>query len=174
MSKKTKNSKTKDKEILDKSQDDQIGNPSYEELFDLHEELKESNLRLRADLENSIKRTRAEVEKAHKFGVENLLNELLPVIDNLENALSNLDKDSSNEDHKGIELTLKSFEKALDKFGMIPIYPIDEIFNPEKHEAVSMEQDKSKEDNQVGTVFQRGWELNGRVVRPARITVIKN
>ena len=98
----------------------------------------------------------------------------LPIIDNLENALSNLSENTTKEDKEGIELTLKSFESTLDKFGMIPIYPLNEEFNPEKHEAVSMEQDKNKKDGFVGNIFQRGWELHSRVLRPARVTVIKN
>jgi molecular chaperone GrpE len=57
---------------------------------------------------------------------------------------------------------------------MIPIYPVNEEFNPEKHEAVTMEQDKEKENGSIGNVFQRGWELHSRIVRPARVTVIKN
>ena len=81
---------------------------------------------------------------------------------------------ATKEDKEGIELTLKSFESALDKFGMIPIYPVNEEFNPEKHEAVTMEQDKDKENGSIGNVFQRGWELHSRIVRPARVTVIKN
>ena len=115
----------------------------------------------------------SEVEKAHKYGVEKLLVELLPVIDSLEHALNNLSSEAP-EEKEGIELTLKSFESALDKFGMIPIYPVNEEFNPEKHEAVTMEQDKDKENGAIGNVFQRGWELHSRVVRPARVTVIKN
>ena len=77
-------------------------------------------------------------------------------------------------DKEGIELTLKSFESALDKFGMIPIYPVNEEFNPEKHEAVTMEKDDGKKNGDIGNIFQRGWELHSRVVRPARVTVIKN
>ena len=130
-------------------------------------------LRANADLDNALKRTLIEVEKAHKYGVEKLLIELLPVIDNLEHALSNV-ADDATEDKEGIELTLKSFESALDKFGMIPIYPLNEEFNPEKHEAVTMEKDEDKENGSIGNIFQRGWELHTRVVRPARVTVIKN
>ena len=147
---------------------------SYEELFDKSEDLEQALLRANADLDNAIKRTRTEVEKAHKYGVEKLLHDLLPVIDNLEHAISNLSSDVSKEDKEGIELTLKSFESTLDKFGMIPIYPVDEEFNPEKHEAVSMETNKDKKDGEIGNIFQRGWELHSRVLRPARVTVIKN
>ena len=137
-------------------------------------ELESALLRSAADLDNAMKRSILEVDRAHKYGVEKLLNELLPVIDNLEQALLNLSENSSSEDKEGIELTLKSFESALDKFGMRPIYPVNEDFNPEKHEAVTMTKDENKDDNEVGEVFQRGWELHQRVIRPARVTVIKN
>ncbi len=116
----------------DDSKKENLGSPTYEELVDINEELEKSVLRANADLDNAIKRTVNEVEKAHKYGVEKLLIELLPVIDNLEHALNNLSKDATKEDKEGIKLTLKSFESALDKFGMIPIYPVNEEFNPEK------------------------------------------
>ena len=153
---------------------DDMGSPTYEELVDINQDLEKSILRANADLDNALKRSVNEVEKAHKYGVEKLLVELLPVIDNLEHALNNLSENATKEDKEGIELTLKSFESALDKFGMIPIYPVNEEFNPEKHEAVTMEQDKDKENGSIGNVFQRGWKLHSRIVRPARVTVIKN
>ncbi|MDG2092941.1 MAG: nucleotide exchange factor GrpE [SAR86 cluster bacterium] len=155
-------------------QKDNLGTPSYEELLDANEELEKSILRVNADLDNALKRSLSEVEKAHKYGVEKLLVELLPIIDNLEHALNNLSEKATKEDKEGIELTLKSFESALDKFGMIPIYPVNEEFNPEKHEAVTMEKDENKKNGSIGNIFQRGWELHSRIVRPARFTVIKN
>ena len=158
----------------DSSEAEGVGTPTYEELFDKNEELEKQLLRSNADLDNALKRTLSEVEKAHKYGVEKLLLELLPIIDNLESALSNLSKDATKEDKEGIELTLKSFESTLDKFGMVPIYPDNEEFNPEKHEAVSMEENKDKKDGDVGNIMQRGWELHSRVLRPARVTVVKN
>ena len=154
--------------------DENVGTPTYEELFDQNEELEKSLLRANADLDNALKRTFSEVEKAHKYGIEKLLIELLPIIDNLESAISNLSENATKEDREGIELTLKSFESTLDKFGLVPIYPDNEEFNPEKHEAVSMEEDNKKKDGYIGKVFQRGWELHSRVLRPARVTVIKN
>tara|TARA_B100001113_G_scaffold135162_1_gene110996 strand:+ start:553 stop:1128 length:576 start_codon:yes stop_codon:yes gene_type:complete len=154
--------------------EENIGTPTYEELFNQNEELEKSLLRANADLDNALKRTFSEVEKAHKYGIEKLLIELLPIIDNLESAISNLSENATKEDKEGIELTLKSFESTLDKFGLVPIYPDNEEFNPEKHEAVSMEEDDKKKDGYVGKVFQRGWELHSRVLRPARVTVIKN
>ena len=137
-------------------------------------DLEEALLRSRAELDNAFKRNTADIEKAHKYGVERLLNELLPVVDNLEHALNNFSKDSTTEDKEGVELTLKSFESALDKFGIRPIYPVNEHFDPIKHEAVMTSQDPKKENNEIENIFQRGWELHDRVVRPARVSVIKN
>ena len=158
----------------DTDENQNLGSPTYEELLDKKEELEGLLLRANADLDNAFKRTLTEVEKAHKYGTEKLLMELLPIVDNLENALNNLSENSSQDDKEGIELTLKSFESTLDKFGMVPIYPLNEEFNPEKHEAVSMEKDENKKDGCIGNIFQRGWELHSRVLRPARVTVIKN
>jgi molecular chaperone GrpE len=184
MAKNKKEDKSANKEELENSLDlENVDLPLEEEQESLFEEddalqrvaeLESALLRSAADLDNAMKRSVLEVDKAHKYGVEKLLNELLPVIDNLEQALLNLSENSSSEDKEGIELTLKSFESALDKFGMRPIYPVNEDFNPEKHEAVTMTKDKNKNDNEVGEVFQRGWELHQRVIRPARVTVIKN
>ena len=174
MSKETK------EEAINSSVEEQTGvnetieTDSYEELLEKKDNLEKLLLRATADLDNAIKRTASEVDKAHKYGVERLLNELLPVVDNLEHALEKLSDDASKEDKEGIELTLKSFESALDKFGMRPIYPENEQFNPEKHEAVSVVPDENKDDGLVGEIFQRGWELHNRILRPARVTVIKN
>ena len=104
-----------------------------DESYNLEEKIKdleEALLRSRAELDNAFKRNTADIEKAHKYGVERLLNELLPVVDNLEHALNNFSKDSTKEDRQGVELTLKSFESALDKFGIRPIYPLNEQFDP--------------------------------------------
>jgi molecular chaperone GrpE len=137
-------------------------------------ELEDSVLRLRAELDNSQKRSITEVERAHKYGVERLLLELLPAVDNLEHALTNLSEDVSDSDKEGIELTLKSFESALDKFGISPIYPNSEDFDPIQHEAVSVVKDEEHADNEIVEVIQKGWKLHERVIRPARVVVIKN
>ena len=137
-------------------------------------ELEDTVLRLRAELDNSQKRSVAEVEKAHKYGIERLLLELLPVVDNLEHALNNLSENVSESDKEGIDLTLKSFESALDKFGISPIYPISEDFDPIQHEAVSVVKDEKHADNKIVEVMQKGWRLHERVIRPARVVVIKN
>ena len=171
-------SKKKDEDI----NDDIHSDFETEELEELNEvldderitELEDTVLRLRAELDNSQKRSVAEVEKAHKYGIERLLLELLPVVDNLEHALNNLSEDVSDSDKEGIDLTLKSFESALDKFGISPIYPISEDFDPIKHEAVSVVKDEKHADNKIVEVMQKGWRLHERVIRPARVVVIKN
>lgn len=155
-------------EFLDTDTDNTVN------LEDKIADLEEALLRSRAELDNAFKRNISDVEKAHKYGVERLLNELLPVVDNLEHALNNFSKNSTNEDREGVELTLKSFESALDKFGIRPIYPVNEHFDPVKHEAVMTSKDPDKENNEIENIFQRGWELHDRVVRPARVSVIKN
>ena len=157
-----------DIDSLDKEADE---NQNAEEKI---KDLEEALLRSRAELDNAFKRNTADIEKAHKYGVERLLNELLPVVDNLEHALNNFSNDSTKEDKEGVELTLKSFESALDKFGIRPIYPVNEQFDPVKHEAVMTSKDPKKENNEIENIFQRGWELHDRVVRPARVSVIKN
>ena len=191
MAKKQKVKNKKDEhDLIDESLDQEIGtdeaesledqkDPSVKETEELSPEervkdLEEALLRSRAELDNAFKRNAADIEKAHKYGVERLLNELLPVVDNLEHALNNFSKDSTKEDKEGVELTLKSFESALDKFGIRPIYPINEQFDPIKHEAVMTSKDPKKENNEIENIFQRGWELHDRVVRPARVSVIKN
>ena len=174
MSKETKEEGIDSSVVEQADVNETIETDSYEELLEKKDNLEKLLLRATADLDNAIKRTASEVDKAHKYGVERLLNELLPVVDNLEHALEKLSDDASKEDKEGIELTLKSFESALDKFGMRPIYPENEQFNPEKHEAVSVVPDEGKDDGLVGEIFQRGWELHNRILRPARVTVIKN
>ena len=173
--KKDKETKTEEKtEEVSHNEGASVESEDTNDQADLLAELEDKLLRSRAEIENLSRRHLVDLEKAHKYGVENLLSELLPVIDNLEHAISNFDDDSRSEDREGIELTLKSFESALDKFNMIPINPVGEEFNPEMHEAVSIQPDKDLENNQISNVLQRGWQVHKRVVRPARVIVVKN
>ena len=171
-------SKKKDENINDDihsdSETEELEEPNEVSEDERITELEDTVLRLRAELDNSQKRSVAEIEKAHKYGIERLLLELLPVVDNLENALNNLSENVSESDKEGIDLTLKSFESALDKFGISPIYPISEDFDPIQHEAVSVVKDEKHSDNKIVEVMQKGWRLHERVIRPARVVVIKN
>jgi len=171
-------SKKKDENINDDihsdSETEELEEPNEVSEDERITELEDTVLRLRAELDNSQKRSVLEIEKAHKYGIERLLLELLPVVDNLENALNNLSENVSESDKEGIDLTLKSFESALDKFGISPIYPISEDFDPINHEAVSVVKDEKHADNKIVEVMQKGWRLHERVIRPARVVVIKN
>ncbi len=136
-------------------------------------EQQESVLRARADMENARRRAEAEVEKARKFALERFAGELLPVIDNLERAIEV--GDASNDAVKplleGVEMTHKSFLATIEKFGMSLINPEGEQFNPELHQAMSMQESEDHEPNTVMAVMQKGYELNGRLLRPAMVMV---
>lgn len=131
-------------------------------------------VRLQAEMDNLRKRTSRDVEHAHKYALDKFVAELLPVIDSLELGISAAD-DSSEADslREGMELTLKKFLDVLEKFGVQPIDPQGEKFNPELHEAVSMQESSEAGSNTVITVVQKGYILNDRLVRPAMVVVAK-
>lgn len=136
---------------------------------------KDSVVRAAADNDNIRRRAALDVEKAHKFALEKFANELLPVIDNLERAVEFSDKE--NEALKplieGIELTQKSFIDAVAKFGVELVNPEGEKFNAEFHQAMSMQPSADVEPNTVIAVMQKGFTLNGRLLRPAMVMVSK-
>ena len=138
-------------------------------------EQQEGVLRARADMENARRRADAEVEKARKFALERFAGELLPVIDNLERALEMGDAD--NEAVKplleGVEMTRKTFVSTIEKFGLTPIDPSGEAFNPDLHQAMSMQESAEHEPNSVMAVMQKGYQLNGRLLRPAMVMVAR-
>ncbi|QKX17330.1 nucleotide exchange factor GrpE [Microbulbifer sp. YPW1] len=138
-------------------------------------EHKDMVLRAQADVQNARRRAQQDVEKAHKFGAEKLLKDLLPVVDNLERAIATVD--SEHEAHKavveGIELTHKSFIDTLTKNGVEVINPAGEPFDPELHQAMTQVPNGDVEPNTVLDVFQKGFRLNGRLVRPAMVVVSK-
>ena len=134
---------------------------------------KEGVLRARAEMENAKRRAEAEVEKARKFALERFAGELLPVADNLERALQV--GDPSNEAVKplleGVELTMKSFISTIEKFGLVLIDPQGETFNPELHQAMSMQESTDVAPNTVIAVMQKDYQINGRLLRPAMVMV---
>ncbi|MCC4800416.1 nucleotide exchange factor GrpE [Enterovibrio norvegicus] len=138
-------------------------------------EQQDSVLRARADVENIRRRTEQEIDKARKFALERFANELLPVIDNMERALEMADKE--NETLKpmleGVELTLKTMKDSVAKFGLVELNPEGEAFNPEFHQAMSIQESAEHAPNTVMLVMQKGYALNGRVVRPAMVMVSK-
>ncbi len=129
-------------------------------------------LRLQADMENMRKRNERDLANAHKFALEKFASALLPVKDSLEMgllaAVENADVAKLVE---GSELTLKMFTSAMEKFNINEVNPLNEKFNPEYHEAMSMQERADVEPNTVVTVVQKGYTLNDRLVRPAMVIV---
>ncbi len=131
-------------------------------------------LRASAELENMRKRTSRDVENAHKYALEKFVTELLPIIDSMELGITATDSaDDIAGLREGMDLTLKMFSDTLEKFGVRVVDPQGEKFNPELHEAVSMQEYEDAEPGTVISVIQKGYELNGRLVRPAMVMVAK-
>lgn len=130
-------------------------------------------VRATAELENVKRRAKEDVTKAHKFALEQFAKDLLPVIDSLEKALemeSNHPEDIKAI-HEGVALTMKLFLDTIKKFGVEQSNPINEVFDPHLHEAMSMIKVPNAKSQTIIEVFQRGYTLNGRVIRPARVVV---
>jgi molecular chaperone GrpE len=130
-------------------------------------------LRAVAELDNVRKRAGRDVEKARRYGIEGLAQSLLEVADSLEMALEAGEQASAESLLEGSQATLKQLQKTLENHGVAGIYPEGEPFDPELHEAMSMVESDTAEPNSVVTVVQRGYQLNGRLLRPARVIVAK-
>lgn len=135
---------------------------------------KDLALRAQAEMDNLRKRTARDVENAHKYALERFVNELLPILDSLELGMSAAESAENVDDlREGMDLTIKMFNTAMDKFNVKAIEPQGEKFNPEQHEAISMQEIEGAESGSVVAVMQKGYELNGRLVRPAMVVVAK-
>jgi molecular chaperone GrpE len=148
------------------------------ELEKLQEELaaaKDQSLRTQAEMQNLRRRSERDVENAHKYALEKFVGELLPVVDNLERALQAVDQedDSLKAFIEGVELTLKSFQDVLVRYKVEPVDPKGQPFDPDFHQAMSMLEMPDETPNTVIDVFQKGYTLNGRLVRPAMVVVAK-
>ena len=144
----------------------------------LADELKEARdqvLRAQAEVQNTRRRAEQDVERARKYALERFCAELLPVVDNLERALESAsgDDEQVRPIAEGVELTLKSFLNALAKFNIEPVDPAGEPFDPQYHQAMSSVENPDVEPNTVVAVMQKGYTLNGRLVRPAMVMVSK-
>ncbi len=136
--------------------------------------VKDQLLRTVAEMENVRRRSQRDVENAHKFAVEKLLGDLLPVLDSLEKAEEvALATDNAAGMAEGISLSLKLFVGILEKAGVTIVHPIGEPFDPQLHEAMAMVPNPDAEPNSVMDVMQRGYTLNGRLVRAAKVIVVK-
>jgi molecular chaperone GrpE len=150
--------------------------PGVEDLLGEVAALKEEVLRTHADMQNLRRRSERDVENAHKYALDKFVSELLPVADNLERATAAIDHD--NEALKalgeGVELTLKSFMDVLKRFNVEQVDPRGEQFDPDRHQAMTIVPNPDVAPNTVIDVFQKGYVLNGRLVRPAMVVVSKS
>ncbi|WP_370280347.1 nucleotide exchange factor GrpE [Pontibacterium sp.] len=136
--------------------------------------MKDQMLRGQAEIQNIRRRAEQDVEKAHKFGLEKFATEMLSVVDNLERAIEAAgDDDAVKPMREGVEMTLNMFVSGLAKFNVEQLNPEGEPFNPELHQAMSMVPAEGVAANTVVAVMQKGYTLNGRLVRPAMVMVAK-
>lgn len=164
--------------------DKEIGEHEYT-LEELKKELEEAKqkahenwdkaVRIQAEMENLKRRTQKDLEDAHKFALTNFAKELLPVLDSLELGLQAAtgDHEEVKKFREGSELTIKQFEAAFAKFNVVTINPVGEPFNAEHHQAMVMQVVEGAAPNTVVNVFQKGYLLNGRLLRPAMVVVAK-
>lgn len=136
---------------------------------------RDAALRAQADAQNIKRRAEQDVEKARKFALERFSGDLLPVVDNLERSLeaaSGADE-LSKSIAEGVELTLKSLTDAMKKYNIEALDPVGEPFDPQLHQAMTMMENADMEPNTVMAVMQKGYTLNGRLIRPAMVMVTK-
>ena len=132
-------------------------------------------LRLQAEMENQRKRAQNDVNKARKFALEGIVDDLLPVKDSLEMGLAAAAAEDADPASlvTGAELTLKMLAQVFEKNNILEVNPLDEKFNPEFHQAMSMQEVEGREPNTITSVMQKGYTLNDRLVRPALVMVSK-
>lgn len=129
-------------------------------------------VRAKAEMDNLRRRNTIDLENAHKFGTEKLVTELLPVLDSMSLGLATEDA-SAESLREGMEMTMNMLDKMMEKVGIEEIDPTGEKFDPEKHQAMTMQPDAETEPNTVLSVMQKGYILNGRLIRPAMVIVSK-
>lgn len=132
-------------------------------------------VRLQAEMENQRKRAQNDVGKARKFALEGIVGDLLPVKDSLEMGIAAAQAEDADPKSiaEGAELTLKMLGQVFEKNNIVEVNPVDEKFDPEFHQAMSMQEIEGKQPNTVASVMQKGYTLNERLVRPALVMVAK-
>ena len=176
--KEKENGLDQEEDLLDEQVDESDEKPVEEEaelsLEQQVEDLKDQLLRAQAEVQNVRRVAGQEITRARLYGVEALAREFVTVGDNLQRALESCnEKAEISVIKEGLELTLRSFEGSLETAGIVPINPDGEAFDPEKHEAISVVEDDKKEPNTVIDVIQRGFTIQNRILRPAKVVVTK-
>ena len=179
---KNKTNKDSEKEIEEENSNNSSEAQTNEEV-DLKEEFTEAEqiedlsdklLRAQAELQNVRRSAIQEITKVRLYGVESLAREFLSVGDNLERAIESCsNKDDLSLIAEGLELTLKSFNASMQTAGIKSVEPKGEVFNPEHHEAISIIEDEDEKENIVIEVIQKGFTIQERILRPAKVIVSK-
>jgi molecular chaperone GrpE len=166
--------------VNEEPQHTEVGEHEYT-IEELKKELEEAKQKAndnwdQAEMENLKRRTQKDLEDAHKFALTGFAKELLPVFDSLVLGLQAATGDSEDvkKFREGSELTIKQFEALFAKFNIVAIDPVGQPFNPEQHQAMLMQVVEGVETNTVANVFQKGYMLNGRLLRPAMVVVAKS
>jgi molecular chaperone GrpE len=133
-------------------------------------QVRDEQLRERAELDNQRKRLARDLEQARRFANERLLGELLPVLDNLERGIGAAGAEAEQL-REGMELTLRQLLKVVEDHGLTSVDPLGQPFDPEQHQAVGMQESGEWPSNTVVAVMQKGYLLNGRLLRPAMVMV---
>jgi molecular chaperone GrpE len=133
----------------------------------------EKSVRALAELDNVRRRAEREIANAHRYGNEKLISALLPIADSLEQALQMATKEENTAMCEGLELTMRLFVDVFQKFDVQQLDPMGAPFDPQEHEAMSIQEAPGTPPNTVMAVFQKGYKLNDRVIRPARVIVSK-
>lgn len=174
---------TTESEAVETSQETVEPTPQAESDVDVVKQLEDARnqadehwnelLRARADLENMRRRHSRDLENAHKHALDKFISELLPICDSLELGLDAARNDDANLDtvRNGMEMTLKMFMSSIGKFGLEQLNPEGEAFDPDLHQAMAMQPAEGVEANQVLKVMQKGYRVNGRLLRPAMVVV---
>ena len=154
------------------TEDETVESSKIAELENRNKELEEALLRAKAELDNVRKRAAKDVQSAHKFGTEKFVKEILPLKDSLELGVASAEEGTKISAVKeGFDLTLKMFSDTLGRLEVKELDPIDESFDPEKHQAMTTEYVEGKPSGVVVKVFQKGYLLHERLVRPALVVV---
>lgn len=163
--------------------DEEIGDAELDMIADLQQQLETAQakadenmdlaLRVKAEMDNASRRHEQDLEKAHKFALDSFVKELLQVWDSLELGIQAGQAENADVEKllEGSELTLKLLSDVMEKFGVEQIDPDGESFDPEEHQAMSMQPRDDVAPNTVVAVVQKGYKLNGRLVRPAMVMV---
>ncbi|WP_257294351.1 nucleotide exchange factor GrpE [Endozoicomonas sp. YOMI1] len=162
----------------DDQAEEQADNDTARRIEELEEQLaqaKDQTLRAHAEAMNTKRRAEQDVEKAHKFALEKFVNELIPVVESLEKGIESAEQGEGQHETmlEGMRLTCKQLLDALAKFNVEQVNPEGQPFDPNFHQAISMVPNPDMEPNTVMNVFQKGYTLHGRVIRPAMVVVSK-